>query len=103
MIKYIIKFRSIFKDCGQTLLSIAIYYRNENLIESSKSLKSKHLVCGLLLLCVLYADYSEQGQFEVQLETSSIVANNGESLEYSMFLPVGSDNLTYIILSHGFS
>ena len=103
MMKNIIKIRSILKNCGLPLSSIATDCQNENLNKSSISLRSKHLVCGLLLLHTLHADYSDQGQFEVLLETSSIVANNGASLEYTMFLPVGSDNLTYIILSHGFS
>ena len=103
MIEVIIKIRFIFKNCGMPLSLIAENHQNTNLIKSSKFLTSKYLVCGLLLLHILYAGYSEQGQFEVLSETSSIVANNGEPLEYSMFLPVGSDNLTYIILSHGFS
>ena len=103
MIKVIIKIRFIFKNCGLPLSLIAEGHQNTNLIKSSKFFGSKYLVCGLLLLHILYAGYSEQGQFDVLSETSSIVANNGEPLEYSMFLPVGSDNLTYIILSHGFS
>ena len=103
MIEVIIKIRFIFKSCGMPLSLIAEDHQNTNLIKSSKFLTSKYMVCGLLLLHILHAGYSEQGQFEVLSETSSIVANNGESLEYSMFLPVGSDNLTYIILSHGFS
>ena len=103
MIEVIIKIRFIFKNYGMPLSLIAEDHQNTNLIKSSKFLTSKYLVCGLLLLNILYAGYSEQGQFEVLSETSSIVANNGEPLEYSMFLPVGSDNLTYIILSHGFS
>ena len=103
MIEVIIKIRFIFKSCGMPLSLIAEDYQNTNLIKSSKFLTSKYMVCGLLLLHILHAGYSEQGQFEVLSETSSIVANNGEPLEYSMFLPVGSDNLTYIILSHGFS
>lgn len=65
--------------------------------------KKFKLAGAFFLLSILFGDYSDYGQFEVAIEANDITTSNGLILEYSLFSPVGSENLSYVILAHGFS